>query len=86
MKYLCLTAGISHSEDPADAEGDEQLLRVIAYEDLSDYLFSIISEEACFSLVSQFIDFYGGRMAQWFVSYLEYYIDFSSDHIDFTRY
>ncbi|KAK4734961.1 hypothetical protein R3W88_009222 [Solanum pinnatisectum] len=57
--------GISHSEDPADAEGDEQLLRVIAYEDLSDYLFSIISEEARFSLVSQFIDFYGGRMAQW---------------------
>lgn len=57
--------GISHSEDPADAEGDEQLLRVIAYEDLSDYLFSIISEEARFSLVSQFIDFYGGRTAQW---------------------
>ncbi|KAL3374250.1 hypothetical protein AABB24_005955 [Solanum stoloniferum] len=57
--------GISHSEDPADAEGDEQLLRVIAYEDLSDYLFSIISEEARFSVVSQFIDFYGGRMAQW---------------------
>ncbi|TMW97049.1 hypothetical protein EJD97_006322 [Solanum chilense] len=57
--------GISHSEDPSDAEGDEQLLRVIAYEDLSDYLFSIISEEARFSLVSQFIDFYGGRMAQW---------------------
>lgn len=57
--------GISHSEDPADAQDDEQLLRVIAYEDLSDYLFSISSEETRFSLVSQFIDFYGGRMAQW---------------------
>ncbi|KAJ8537094.1 hypothetical protein K7X08_035495 [Anisodus acutangulus] len=57
--------GISHSEDPADAQDDEQLLRVIAYEDLSDYLFSISSEEARFSIVSQFIDFYGGRMAQW---------------------
>ncbi|XP_060204245.1 uncharacterized protein LOC132632360 isoform X2 [Lycium barbarum] len=57
--------GISHSEDPADAQDDEQLLRVIAYEDLSDYLFSISSEEARFSLVSQFIEFYGGRMAQW---------------------
>ncbi|CAN4087838.1 unnamed protein product [Withania somnifera] len=57
--------GISHSEDPADAEDNEQLLRVIAYEDLSDYLFSISSEEARFSLVAQFIEFYGGRMAQW---------------------
>ncbi|XP_059304222.1 uncharacterized protein LOC132056159 isoform X2 [Lycium ferocissimum] len=57
--------GISHSEDPADAQDDEQLLRVITYEDLSDYLFSISSEEARFSLVSQFIEFYGGRMAQW---------------------
>ncbi|KAJ8554076.1 hypothetical protein K7X08_024754 [Anisodus acutangulus] len=57
--------GISHSEGPADAQDDEQLLRVIAYEDLSDYLFSISSEESRFSLVSQFIDFYGGRMAQW---------------------
>lgn len=57
--------GIPHSEDPADAQDNEQILRVIAYEDLSDYLFSISSEEARFSLVSQFIDFYGGRMAQW---------------------
>nr|XP_016461934.1 PREDICTED: protein NRDE2 homolog isoform X2 [Nicotiana tabacum] len=57
--------GSSHSEDPADAPDDEQLLRVIAYEDVSDYLFSISSEEGRFSLVSQFIDFYGGRMAQW---------------------
>nr|GMC53153.1 protein NRDE2 homolog isoform X1 [Ipomoea batatas] len=44
---------------------DDQLLRVIAYEDVSDYLFSIYSKEARLSLVSQFIDFYGGRMAQW---------------------
>ncbi|CAN4085405.1 unnamed protein product [Withania somnifera] len=30
-----------------------------------EYLFSISSEEARFSLVSQFIDFYGGRMTPW---------------------
>ncbi|XP_019179398.1 PREDICTED: protein NRDE2 homolog isoform X2 [Ipomoea nil] len=44
---------------------DDQLLRVIEYEDVSDYLFSIYSKEARLSLVSQFIDFYGGRMTQW---------------------
>ncbi|CAH9122186.1 unnamed protein product [Cuscuta epithymum] len=44
---------------------DDQLLRVVAYEDVRDYLFSIYSKEARLSLVSQFIDFYGGRIAHW---------------------
>ncbi|KAG9151669.1 hypothetical protein Leryth_001969 [Lithospermum erythrorhizon] len=47
-----------------DAENDEHLLRVILFEDVSDYLFSINSEEARQSLVSQFIDFFGGRLPQ----------------------
>ncbi|GMQ11676.1 hypothetical protein CsSME_00054208 [Camellia sinensis var. sinensis] len=58
-------AGISHSDGTADREGDEQLLRVILFEDVSEYLFSISSEEARLSLVFQFIDFYGGRISKW---------------------
>ncbi|RAL46346.1 hypothetical protein DM860_015339 [Cuscuta australis] len=49
----------------ANCASDDQLLRVIAYEDVNDYLFSIYSNEARLSLVSQFIDFYGGRIAEW---------------------
>ncbi|CAI9113285.1 OLC1v1013858C1 [Oldenlandia corymbosa var. corymbosa] len=49
----------------ADADGDEQLLRVIVYEDVADFVFSLISEEAQLSLVSQFIEFFGGRIPQW---------------------
>ncbi|XP_011072028.1 protein NRDE2 homolog [Sesamum indicum] len=56
---------VSHDAATADAEDDEQLLSIILYEDVSDYLFSINSEEARMSLVSQFIDFYDGRIAQW---------------------
>ncbi|XP_028119096.1 uncharacterized protein LOC114316598 [Camellia sinensis] len=58
-------SGISHSDGTADREGDEQLLRVILFEDVSEYLFSISSEEARLSLVFQFIDFYGGRISKW---------------------
>ncbi|KAA8542919.1 hypothetical protein F0562_024071 [Nyssa sinensis] len=56
---------ISPSNGTADREGDEQLLRVILFEDVREYLFSISAEEARLSLVSQFIDFYGGRISQW---------------------
>ncbi|KAL0356390.1 UNVERIFIED_CONTAM: hypothetical protein Sradi_4085900 [Sesamum radiatum] len=56
---------VSHDAAVADAEDDEQLLSIILYEDVSDYLFSLNSEEARMSLVSQFIDFYEGRIAQW---------------------
>lgn len=62
---MAATAGVPHADD--DAEAEEQLLRVILYEDVTDYLFSLTSEEARLSLVSQFIEFYGGQISQWFV-------------------
>lgn len=61
----CQTDQVSHDDATAEAEDDEQLLSIILYEDVSDYLFSLKSEEARFSLVSQFIDFFEGRIAQW---------------------
>ncbi|KAL9155477.1 hypothetical protein ABFS82_09G005900 [Erythranthe guttata] len=57
--------GVSRDDATADAEDDEQLLSIILYEDVSDYLFSLNSVEARFSLASQFIDFYEGRIPQW---------------------
>ncbi|KAG6401993.1 hypothetical protein SASPL_138861 [Salvia splendens] len=56
---------VSRDVVTAEAEDDEQILSIIMYEDVSDYLFSLKSEEARFSLVSQFIDFFEGRIAQW---------------------
>ncbi|KAL6583693.1 hypothetical protein OROMI_002982 [Orobanche minor] len=56
---------VLHDDATTDAEDDEQLLSIILYEDVSDYLFSLSSEEARLSLVTQFIDFYEGRMAHW---------------------
>ncbi|XP_075483295.1 LOW QUALITY PROTEIN: uncharacterized protein LOC142523397 [Primulina tabacum] len=55
----------SCNDDTADDEDNEQLFRTILYEDVCDYLFSLKSEEARLSLVAQFIDFYEGRIAQW---------------------
>ncbi|WOL06619.1 hypothetical protein Cni_G15353 [Canna indica] len=55
----------THSPDNSDKGDDEQLSRVILFEDISDYLFSLSSEEAHLSLVCQFIDFYGGKVSQW---------------------
>ncbi|XP_061356034.1 uncharacterized protein LOC133300491 isoform X2 [Gastrolobium bilobum] len=49
-------------------EEDEQLLRIVLYEDVNEYLFSLSTAEARLSLVSQFIDFYGGKMSQLFCS------------------
>ncbi|KAH6755057.1 hypothetical protein C2S51_038938 [Perilla frutescens var. frutescens] len=57
--------GVSHDDATAEGDDDEQLLSKILYEDVSDYLFSLKSEEARFSLVSQFIDFFEGRITQW---------------------
>ncbi|CAA2938938.1 NRDE2 homolog isoform X1 [Olea europaea subsp. europaea] len=56
---------ISRTDGTSDMEDDEQLLRVILYEDVSDYLFSLNSMEARLSLVAQFIDFYEGRISKW---------------------
>lgn len=58
-------SGASPSEDHQDVEGNEELSRVILFEDVNDYLFSLCSEQARFSLVSQFIDFYGGKISRW---------------------
>ncbi|XP_047310156.1 nuclear exosome regulator NRDE2 [Impatiens glandulifera] len=46
----------------SDAEGADKLLREILFEDVSEYLFSILSKEARLSLVFRFIDFFGGKM------------------------
>lgn len=48
-----------------DKEGDEQLLRAVLFEDVSEYLFSITTDEVRLLLVYQFIDFFGGRIPQW---------------------
>ncbi|XP_050258228.1 uncharacterized protein LOC126703307 isoform X3 [Quercus robur] len=58
------SAGGLHSDGTPDREGDEQLLRVILYEDVNEYLFSLSSVEARLSLMSQFIDFFGGKISQ----------------------
>ncbi|KAK3225422.1 hypothetical protein Dsin_005284 [Dipteronia sinensis] len=57
-------AQISRSDGTPDREADEQLLKVILYEDVREFLFSLTSEEARLSLVSQFINFFGGRISQ----------------------
>lgn len=59
------TDQVSRDDATAEAEDDEQILSIILYEDVSDYLFSLKSEEARLSLVSQFIEFFEGRIAQW---------------------
>ncbi|KAI3925450.1 hypothetical protein MKW92_048664 [Papaver armeniacum] len=46
-------------------EGDDEIMRTILFEDVREFLFSLCSEEARFSLASQFIEFFGGKMSQW---------------------
>lgn len=53
----------SHSNEGIEDE-EEQLSRVILFEDITDYLFSLSSTEARLSLVLQFIDFFGGQVSQ----------------------
>ncbi|KAK9106618.1 hypothetical protein Syun_022629 [Stephania yunnanensis] len=60
-----VTAGES-----SDREGDEQLSRVVLFEDINEYLFSLCTEEARFSLVSQFVDFFEGKISHWLVFFL----------------
>ncbi|KAK9707010.1 hypothetical protein RND81_07G167200 [Saponaria officinalis] len=50
------------NEEMEDA--DEQFSRVIFFEDISDYLFSLSSHEARLSLVLQFIEFFGGEVSR----------------------
>ncbi|XP_057959622.1 uncharacterized protein LOC131152049 isoform X2 [Malania oleifera] len=66
MPLHAKSVGGSCGDGTPDREADEQLMRVILFEDVTEYLFSLSSREARFSLVSQFIDFYGGKISQWF--------------------
>lgn len=54
----------SYNSAMQEPEEDEQLLQIILYEDVNEYLFSLSSTEARLSLVFQFIDFFGGKMSQ----------------------
>ncbi|KAG2385066.1 uncharacterized protein HKW66_Vig0121580 [Vigna angularis] len=56
------------SSEAQKTDEDDQLLRVVLYEDVNEYLFSLRTTEARLSLLSQFIDFYGGKMSQLFCS------------------
>jgi len=56
-------ADASHGNEGIEDE-EEQLSRVILFEDITDYLFSLSSAEARLSLVLQFIDFFGGPVSQ----------------------
>ncbi|XP_071702541.1 uncharacterized protein [Rutidosis leptorrhynchoides] len=58
-------SGNSISNETTDKEGDEQLLRAVLFEDISECLFSITTEKARLSLVYQFVDFFKGRIPLW---------------------
>ncbi|XP_020572786.1 protein NRDE2 homolog isoform X2 [Phalaenopsis equestris] len=48
-----------------DMDRNEQLSRVILFEDVNQYLFSLCSNEARYSLVSQFVEFFGAKISRW---------------------
>ena len=52
-------------DESPDREVDEQPLRVILFEDVSEYLFSLSSGEARISLLLHFVDFFGGQIPEW---------------------
>ncbi|KAL0908355.1 hypothetical protein M5K25_022845 [Dendrobium thyrsiflorum] len=60
----CGSLASPYSEDIQDMDRD-QLSRVILFEDVNQYLFSLCSNEARYSLVSQFIEFFGGKIPRW---------------------
>lgn len=65
IEFDCETVESSRMVGSPDREGAEQLLGVILFEDVSEYLFSLNSEEARISLLFNFIDFFGGKMPEW---------------------
>lgn len=73
INLFCKAAGDTHGDGITDGEIDEHFSRVILFEDISDYMFSLTSEEARLSLLYQFIDFYGGKISQWLVFILNVY-------------
>jgi len=66
---LFIGIGSLDSGDAPSGEDNDQLSRVILFEDVTEFLFSLSSEEARFSLICQFIDFYGGKISRWYCSY-----------------
>lgn len=59
-----LTDTTPSTSEALKTEEDEQLSRIILYEDLNEYLFTLNTNESRIYLLSQFIDFYGGKMSQ----------------------
>ncbi|XP_022923904.1 protein NRDE2 homolog isoform X5 [Cucurbita moschata] len=55
-------ADVIHDEGMPDGETNEQFQRVILYEDVKEYLFSLISSEARLSLIYQLIEFFSGKI------------------------
>lgn len=53
-----------------DGETNEQLLRAVLYEDVKEYLFSLISSEARLSLIYQLIEFFSGKIYSRYVLFL----------------
>ncbi|KAF3792390.1 NRDE2-like protein [Nymphaea thermarum] len=49
----------------AETNGEEQLSRVIAFEDVGEYLFSLVSDDARLSLIFRLVDFFDGPIALW---------------------
>ncbi|GAB2286590.1 hypothetical protein Dimus_020987 [Dionaea muscipula] len=54
-------SGVSHGGEAMDQDEEEKLSRVVLFEDVSEYLFSLSSAQAQLSLVTQFVDFFGGQ-------------------------
>lgn len=58
-------------EGMSDGEtNEEQVLRVILYEDVKEYLFSLISSEARLSLIYQLIEFFSGKIYSRYLLFL----------------
>ncbi|CAM8981084.1 unnamed protein product [Rhodiola kirilowii] len=61
---VCAKHGKESACDASDLKEDEQLMRTVVFEDISEYMFSLNSTEARLSLVYQFIEFFGGVLSQ----------------------
>ncbi|CAN6465668.1 unnamed protein product [Victoria cruziana] len=51
--------------EKTEGHGEQQLSRVIAFEDVQEYLFPLVSDDARLSLIFQFVDFFDGPIALW---------------------
>ncbi|XWS50891.1 hypothetical protein CRYUN_Cryun12cG0128900 [Craigia yunnanensis] len=65
MPVRAKSGAVTNIHGTPNEEVDEQFMREILFEDVYEYLFSLSSAEARLSLVSQFIDFYGGKISFW---------------------